>query len=66
MNPTGSYTPLSLGPGETGTIAVTFAPTATGTKGATIVRGFLGVDTFNQETDAGDELIDIPYTYKIR
>jgi hypothetical protein len=30
-----------------------------------VVRGFVGVDTFNPVTDAGDELINIPYTYRV-
>jgi hypothetical protein len=63
VNPAATYTPLSLGPGETGTITVTFAPTAG--IGASVVRGFLGVDTFNLITDAGDEVASIPYIYKI-
>jgi subtilisin family serine protease len=62
VNPNASYTPLSLGPGQTGTITVTFTPTA---PAGTVVHGFLGVDTFNLVTDAGDELINIPYTYKV-
>jgi hypothetical protein len=56
------YTPLSLGPGQSGKITVTFTPKAA--KG-TVVRGFLGVDTFNLATDAGDELVNIPYAYKV-
>jgi subtilisin family serine protease len=62
VDPTAPYTPLSLGPGQTGTITLTFTPTAP--KG-TVVRGFLGVDTFNLVTFAGDEMINIPYTYKV-
>ena len=62
VNPNATYTPLSLGPGESGTITLTFTPNAP--KG-TVVRGFLGVDTFNLVTDAGDQLINIPYTYKV-
>jgi subtilisin family serine protease len=62
VNPNATYTPLSLGPGESGTITLTFTPNAP--KG-TVVHGFLGVDTFNLVTDAGDELINIPYTYKV-
>jgi hypothetical protein len=30
-----------------------------------VVRGFLGMDTFNLATDAGDEMINIPYSYKV-
>ena len=30
-----------------------------------MVHGFIGVDTFNLVTFAGDELINIPYTYKV-
>ena len=56
------YTPLHLGPGQTGTIRLTITPT--GPKGK-VVRGFIGVDTFNLVTDAGDELINIPYSYKV-
>ncbi len=62
VSATAPYTPLSLGPGQSGTITVTFTPTAA--KG-TVVHGFLGVDTFNLATDAGDELVNIPYTYKV-
>ena len=62
VDPNATYTPLSLGPGESGTITLTITPNAA--KG-TVVRGFIGVDTFNLGTDAGDELINIPYTYKV-
>jgi hypothetical protein len=62
VNASAPYTPLSLGPGQTGTITLTFTPSAP--KG-TVVRGFIGVDTFNLATDAGDELINIPYTYTV-
>jgi hypothetical protein len=34
------------------------------TKG-TVVRGFIGVDRFNSYTVAGDELVNITYTYTI-
>src|SRR5215470_3481127 len=56
------YTPLSLGPGQTGTITLTFTPTG---PNGTVVHGFLGVDTLNLVTASGDELINIPYTYKV-
>ena len=62
VNPNAPYTPMSLGPGETGTITVTFTPNAH--KGA-VVHGFLGVDTLNLVTASGDELINIPYRYKV-
>ena len=61
VDPNAPYTPLHLGPGRTGTIRLTITPTAPKGK---VVRGFIGVDTFNLGTDAGDELINIPYSYK--
>ncbi len=30
-----------------------------------MVHGFIGVDTFNLATDSGDELVNIPYSYKV-
>jgi subtilisin family serine protease len=63
VNPTAPYTPLSLGPGETGTITLTFTPS--GPKGQ-VVRGFIGVDTFNLASFSGDEVATIPYEYRIR
>ena len=62
VDPAATYTPLSLAPGESGTITLTVTPTAT--KG-TVVRGFMAVDTFNLFTDSGDELITIPYRYRV-
>jgi subtilisin family serine protease len=62
VNPNATYTPVSIGPGQTATIMLTFTPNAP--KG-TVVRGFLGVDTFNLVTDAGDQVINIPYSYKV-
>ena len=56
------YTPLSLGPGGSGTITLTIIPTAP--KG-TVVRGFVAVDTFNLASFSGDELTAIPYTYRV-
>jgi hypothetical protein len=44
------------------TIMLTFIPSVT--KG-TVVRGFIGVDTFNSYTVAGDELVNIPCTYTV-
>jgi len=62
VNATARYTPLTLGPGQTGTIKLTFTPKAP--KG-TVVRGFIGVDTLNLATVSGDELVNIPYTYRV-
>jgi subtilisin family serine protease len=62
VNASAPYTPLTLVPGQTGTITLTFTPNAP--KG-TVVRGFIGVDTLNLATASGDELINIPYTYKV-
>jgi subtilisin family serine protease len=62
VNASAPYTPLTLAPGTTGTITLTFTPSAP--KG-TVVRGFIGVDTLNLATAAGDELVNIPYTYKV-
>jgi len=62
VNTSAPYTPLSLGPGQSGTITLTFTPSGpTGT----VVRGFIGVDTLNLVTASGDQLINIPYTYKV-
>lgn len=63
VNPAASYTPLSLDPGESGTITLTTI-TPTAPKG-TVVRGLLAVDTFNLFTDSGDELSTIPYGYRV-
>jgi Subtilase family/Peptidase inhibitor I9 len=56
------YSPLTLGPGQKGTITLTITPNAP--KG-TVVHGFIGVDTLNLATISGDELINIPYSYKV-
>jgi hypothetical protein len=41
---------------------LTFIPSATR---GTVVRGFIGVDTLNSYTVAGDELVNIPYGYTV-
>jgi hypothetical protein len=56
------YTPMTLKPGQSGTIKLTITPSAP--KG-TVVRGFIAVDTYNQGTSSGDELVNIRYTYKV-
>ena len=62
VDPAATYSPLTLAPGQSGTITLTITPNAP--KG-TVVHGFIGVDTFNFATAAGDELINIPYSYKV-
>jgi hypothetical protein len=62
VNPSAAYTPVSIGRGQTRTITLTFTPNAP--KG-TVVRGFIGVDTFSLATFAGDQLINIPYSYTV-
>ena len=62
MDPTAPYSPLTLGPGETGTITLTFTPNA---RKGTVVRGFIDVDTFNFVSFSGDEVTSIPYAYRV-
>jgi hypothetical protein len=62
VDATAPYSPLTLAPGQSGTITLTITPNAP--KG-TIVHGFVGVDTLNLATVSGDELAKIPYTYKV-
>ena len=57
------YEPLTLAPGQSGTITLTFTPS--GRRGHT-VRGFIGLDTFNGVTGSSDEIAAIPYAYRIR
>ncbi|WP_436536430.1 S8 family serine peptidase [Actinoplanes sp. HUAS TT8] len=54
--------PVLLQPGQSTTILVTITPSAA--KGST-VKGHLYVDTISQVTLGGDELIDLPYSYKV-
>src|SRR5258706_6465897 len=60
---TGSFSPLVLDPGRTGTITLTITPA--GTSGTT-VAGFVGVDTLDPKTVSGDTLIAFPYAYRIQ
>jgi Subtilase family len=62
VNASAPYTPMTLAPGQSGTITLTITPNAA--RGS-VVRGFIAVDTFNQATSSGDELINIPYSYKV-
>jgi hypothetical protein len=56
------YQPLTLSPGQVGTIGVQIIPR--GPPG-TLVSGFLYLDTFNPNSSSGDELAAIPYAYTI-
>src|SRR5262249_55499751 len=56
------FTPLTLSPGESGTIAVTITPTGAA---GTSVKGFLEVSTFDPTTLSGDTLATFPYAYRI-
>ncbi|HLK00642.1 MAG TPA: hypothetical protein VKU39_12135, partial [Streptosporangiaceae bacterium] len=62
VNASAPYTPMTLAPGQSGTITITITPNAA--KG-TEVSGFIAVDTFNSATTSGDELINIPYSYTV-
>jgi hypothetical protein len=62
VNASTPYTPITLAPGQSGTITLTITPNAA--KG-TVVRGFVAVDTFNPATSSGDELVNIPYSYTV-
>jgi hypothetical protein len=57
------YTPLTLGPGQSGTITVTFTPQ--GRRGSK-VNGTLYVDDFGFRLDTGNEQIAFPYSYRIK
>jgi hypothetical protein len=54
--------PLTLAPGQTGTIMVKIVPTVTV---STVVHATIFVDDFNNFTDSGDELIGLPYSYTV-
>ena len=57
------YAPLQLGPGQSGTITVTFTPQ--GTHGDR-VKGVLYVDDFSQRVLTGNEEMAFPYSYRIK
>jgi hypothetical protein len=62
VNAAAPYTPLTLAPGATGLITVTFTPAA---PIGTVVRGSLEVSTFSPATLSGDEVLSIPYAYRV-
>jgi hypothetical protein len=57
------YSPLTLQPGQSGRITVTFTPR--GRRGSR-VRGVLYVDDFSFRTLTGNQQLAIRYSYKIR
>ena len=61
-HPADTPAPLVLEPGHTGTITVTITPS--GTTGS-VVQGTLYIDSFDNYTDAGNELVALPYEYTI-
>jgi len=62
-DPNSGYTPMTLGPGQSGTITLTITPAGSA---GTVVRGFIAVDTFSLDTFAGDEILILPVTYTIQ
>ena len=62
VDPTATFTPLLLAPGQTGTITIQITPSASA---GTIVSGSLQVDTFTPFTDSGDQVVAVPYVYKV-
>lgn len=55
--------PVTILPGQTGTVTVTFTPTgASGSK----VSGVVYVDTYNAAFGTADELTGIPYSYTVK
>jgi hypothetical protein len=62
-NVTTTFSPLVLQPGQSGDITVTITPTASR---GTLVRGFLAVETWNPITISSDQLVKLPYRYRVR
>src|SRR5262249_61084463 len=56
------FTPLTLSPGESGTIAVTITPTGAA---GTSVKGFLEVSTFDPTTLSGATPPPLPHAYRV-
>jgi hypothetical protein len=56
------YTPKTVSPGQTSSITLTITPNAP--KG-TLVSGYVQLETYNQFTGGGDEVVRIPYTYRV-
>jgi hypothetical protein len=56
------YSPITIKPGGKGTITLTITPSAP--KG-TVIHGFVSIDTIDLATASGDEMVNIPYSYKV-
>lgn len=63
VNGTNTFNPLVLAPGQTGTITLTITPDPT--QVGKVVSGFVYVDTFNFNVYTGDEVVSLPYSYKV-
>jgi len=68
VNPSASFSPVTIGPGASATIEVTFTPSGAA---GTVVSGDLYVDDYISGVPpygqiSGDELAAIPYTYTIK
>jgi Subtilase family/Peptidase inhibitor I9 len=69
INPAAAFSPITLNPGQTGTINVTITPSGAA---GTVVSGVLyvdvydvGVPTATYESPTGDEVAGLPYSYSI-
>jgi hypothetical protein len=60
---TGSFNPLVLAPGQSGTINVTITPDPT--KIGQVVSGFVYIDTYHPLVSTGDEVVSLPYSYRV-
>jgi hypothetical protein len=56
------FTPMTLGPGQRGTMILTITPSA---KKGKVVNGTLYVDVFSGRLGIGGEVVAIPYTYTV-
>jgi Subtilase family len=57
------FTPLTLQPGQKGTMTLTITPSGRSGK---VVRGTLYVDVFGLQLDIGGEVVAVPYEYTIK
>ncbi len=57
-----AYRPLVLQPGQSGQITLTITPTA---RPRTKVSGFVSVESWDPQTTESEEIVDVPYTYRV-